>query len=286
MSFRENLSYTTLLASARERTTYLTSQTLSLRGRAAAGAVGAAALGALTFGSAAAALADAGPQEVTTTAAVAGQAVGAGNAGEAAGLRPEQLPEKGERLAEKTETKATKEFAGKEANAAESSTVRSAAAANDVIELAKDQVGITEGKDGNTKFHKWYISSDAAQRTAERDGGSVSDYKGAQWCDMFISWVGEQTGARGMGADAYTVSHAEWFKDNDRWGTKARPGAVVFFNFDGDKSIGSIEHVGLVDKVNGDGTISTIEGNSNDAVEKRIRDNSEVVGYGYPEYRK
>ena len=37
---------------------------------------------------------------------------------------------------------------------------------------------------------------------------------------MFVSWVGEQAGIRPqMGWDAYTVTHAKWFKDNHHWGT-------------------------------------------------------------------
>jgi cell wall-associated NlpC family hydrolase len=289
LSFRTNLSYTALLASARERAGEITNQALSLRGRAAAGAVGAATLGVLTLGSAAGAMAASGPSEVTTTPTVAGQAIGAGKAGNGAALSPDQVTEKGEKVAEKGEKSAVKaaprEFAGKKANSAESSTSKGATA-EDVIKLAEKQIGIKEGKGGNTKFHKWYINSDYGKRTAERDGGKVTDYKGAAWCDMFVSWIGEKTGAKGMGTDAYTVSHAKWFKDHDRWGKKARPGAVVFFAWDGSKSIGAIEHVGFVVKDNGNGTITTVEGNTGNSVDKKIRPKSEVAGYGYPEYRK
>jgi cell wall-associated NlpC family hydrolase len=91
-----------------------------------------------------------------------------------------------------------------------------------------------------------------------------------------------------MGWDAYTVQHASWFKKTDRWGKKAKPGAVVFFDWkNGSKgSIGGIDHVGLVVKDNGDGTVKTIEGNSNNEVQKKTRDKSQIVGYGYPDYAK
>jgi uncharacterized protein (TIGR02594 family) len=291
LSFRSNLSYTTLLASARERAAELTSQTMSLRGRAAAGAIGAAAIGVMTLGSAAGALAASGPADVTTTAAVAGQAVGAGKAGAGAAVDPEQVAHKGDRkgadrdFTGKKESRGKQEFAGKRANSAEASTDKSATA-KDVIKLAEKQIGIREGKDGNTKFNKWYVKSDTAKRTAERDGGKVSDYNGVSWCDMFVSWIGEKANVKGIGADAYTVSHAKWFKDHDQWGKKARPGAVVFFAWDGSKSIGAIEHVGFVVKDNHDGTITTIEGNTDNSVDKKIRPKSEVAGYGYPDYRK
>jgi cell wall-associated NlpC family hydrolase len=105
---------------------------------------------------------------------------------------------------------------------------------------------------------------------------------------MFVSWLGAQTGVKNMGWDAYTVQHATWFKKTDRWGKKAKPGAVVFFDWkNGSKgSIGGIDHVGLVVKDNGDGTVKTIEGNSNNEVQKKTRDKSQIVGYGYPDYAK
>ncbi|TDC44538.1 CHAP domain-containing protein [Actinomadura sp. KC345] len=156
---------------------------------------------------------------------------------------------------------------------------------SEVIKLAEKQIGISEGKGGQTKFHDWYVSTPHAKATADRDGGfSVDAYNGAQWCNMFVSWLGAQTGVKNMGWDAYTVQHASWFKDTDRWGKKAKPGSVVFFDWDGGSSISAIDHVGIVVKDNGDGTVRTIEGNSNNSVEKKVRDKSLIVGYGYPDY--
>ncbi|GGT17929.1 hypothetical protein GCM10010176_073060 [Nonomuraea spiralis] len=156
-----------------------------------------------------------------------------------------------------------------------------------VLATAKAQVGTTEDANGGgTKFQKWYASSQRAGETVARDGGSRQDYVNAAWCSMFVSWVGEQTGARPqVGWDAYTVAHAKWFAANDRWGTEAKPGAVVFFSWGGSKDLSAIQHVGFVVKDNGDGTISTIEGNTgNGKVEERVRPTSQVVGYGYPSY--
>ena len=42
----------------------------------------------------------------------------------------------------------------------------------------------------------------------------------------------------------------------------AWPGAVVFFSWSGSKSIDDIDHVGLVLKDDHDGTIQTVEGNT------------------------
>ncbi|MGI8334080.1 CHAP domain-containing protein [Actinomadura scrupuli] len=159
------------------------------------------------------------------------------------------------------------------------------ASAQDVINLAKKQVGIEENANGVTKFQQWYMTTPQARMTVRRDGGTISGYGDAAWCDMFVSWVGQQVGVRGMGQDAYTVEHAKWFQKAGRWGTTPKPGAVVFFAWNGGGTDG-IEHVGLVVKDNGDGTIETVEGNTNDAVMVRERSTDSVVGYGYPEYAK
>src|SRR5690606_340837 len=102
---------------------------------------------------------------------------------------------------------------------------------------------------------------------------------------MFVSWLGAQTGVKNMGWDAYTVQHASWFKKTHRWGKEAKKGSVVFFDWDRGSSIGAIDHVGIVVKDNGDGTITTIEGNTDDKVQKKVRDKGLVVGYGYPDYK-
>jgi hypothetical protein len=257
LSFRTNITSSTLLNSVRERAAELTAQTLSLRGRAATAVAGGAALGVLTVGSVAGALASADPEE-TAAPAVAVQAVGAGKAGQAVGLSPEKVAQK---------------------------STKKAAAAHDVLRVAEGQIGIREDEDGQTKFQEWYVDSPAAKLTAARDGGSVEAYNGANWCDMFVSWVADKAGAKGVGADAWTVQHAKWFKKNGRWGQEAKPGAVVFFDYSGE-GISDIKHVGFVEKKNSDGTVSTIEGNADNMVKKNVRTPSEIAGYGYPDYVK
>ncbi|GGS48874.1 hypothetical protein GCM10010156_04410 [Planobispora rosea] len=159
--------------------------------------------------------------------------------------------------------------------------------AGQLLAIAEQQIGITENAaGGGTKFHSWYMSSPRVQETIARDGGSVNGYANAPWCDMFVSWVGAQAGIRPtVGWDAYTVTHAQWFRNNGHWGTQAEPGAVVFFDWKGGQSVYGIDHVGFVKRDNGDGTITTIEGNTgNGNVEQRVRPKWQVVGYGYPVY--
>ncbi|WP_327582420.1 CHAP domain-containing protein [Nonomuraea sp. NBC_00507] len=159
--------------------------------------------------------------------------------------------------------------------------------ADTVLKIAESQIGVSENAaGGGTPFHSWYMSSPRAAETVARDGGSLQAYANAPWCAMFVSWVGEQAGARPtMGWDAYTVSYAKWFQANKHWGAEAKPGAVVFYDWNGQGTDG-IDHVGMVKKDNGDGTITAIEGNTgNGKVEQRIRPKAHVVGYGYPEYK-
>ena len=158
--------------------------------------------------------------------------------------------------------------------------------AQKVIELAKEQVGTGENRSGASKFNKWFVQDRRALETIKRAGGNRAAYRNAAWCDMFVSWVGAKLGISGtLGLDAYTVTHAQWFKDHGRWGRQPRPGAVTFFGWNGDK-IDDIEHVGFTVKDNGDGTIKTVEGNTHNTVAIRKRPKSSVVGYGYPDYKK
>ncbi|TYC11231.1 CHAP domain-containing protein [Actinomadura syzygii] len=158
--------------------------------------------------------------------------------------------------------------------------------AAEAIALARSQVGVAEDAGGETKFQKWYMGTSRAQETLARDGGALSGYGDANWCDMFISWVGERLGfTAGMGADAWTVEHARWFQRNGRWGAEPRPGAIVFYAWSGGKASSDIRHVGMVIKKVDDGTIEAVEGNTGNAVRVRTRSADDVVGYGYPDYR-
>jgi hypothetical protein len=66
--------------------------------------------------------------------------------------------------------------------------------AHQLLKLAQSQVGISESSSGRTKFQEWYMSSPRARETVARDGGTVAGFANANWCDMFVSWVGAQVG--------------------------------------------------------------------------------------------
>jgi hypothetical protein len=122
-----------------------------------------------------------------------------------------------------------------------------------------------------------------------------ADFLRAAWCDQSITyWARHSDNAAAVlpaGDRAYTVWHAEDFKKAGRWydGTtanvdRARPGDIVFFDWGGSNSRSAIDHVGIVEKVLGNGRVQTIEGNTSDSVRRRVRSSSVIAGYGRPAY--
>jgi hypothetical protein len=146
--------------------------------------------------------------------------------------------------------------------------------ANQLLKVAESQLGYTEGSNGYTKFGQWYQDTHAKQ----------PGFSNASWCDMFVSWSAKQVGQEdAVGHAAWTVDHAKWFEQQGAWGTTPKPGAIVFYDWQGSKDINGIDHVGMVKSVTADGKIQTIEGNVSNAVVAKTRTTDDVVGYGYPD---
>ncbi|MBW8485106.1 CHAP domain-containing protein [Actinomadura parmotrematis] len=133
-----------------------------------------------------------------------------------------------------------------------------------------------------------YITRDYASRHG-------SEFLSASWCDMAVTYWARASGNAAAvlpgGDRAYTVWHAQDFQKAGRWhaGTTAgvnaaRPGDIVFFDWDASNSVGAIDHVGVVEVALGDGRVQTIEGNTSDAVRRRVRGASVIAGYGRPQY--
>lgn len=111
----------------------------------------------------------------------------------------------------------------------------------------------------------------------------------APWCNMAISFEAGHSGNLDAigGKFAWTVAHAKAFQNRGRWHYGlggVRPGDVVFIDWSGTRVIDNIDHVGLVEAVHSDGSITTLEGNTSDRFLRRRRDVSCVVGYGRPAY--
>ncbi|MEU4832547.1 CHAP domain-containing protein [Streptosporangium sp. NPDC023615] len=144
---------------------------------------------------------------------------------------------------------------------------------DDLLRTIKTEIGYREGPGRNSKFGEWYSVN------------VVKDpqYRTAPWCGMFIAWAAEKAGVQQyVGQFAWTPSQARWFETNGAWSRTPEPGALVFFDWSGGKDIPGIDHVGVVERVEG-GTIHTIEGNVDRVwLKRKKRDQDKVVGYGLP----
>jgi surface antigen len=152
-----------------------------------------------------------------------------------------------------------------------------------VLDVARHEINTTESGWGDkpgtqiTPYGKWY-----AAVTGQK--GYIDTY----WCATFVSWVLATSGFAPPEAGRYgnCTPWVQWWKNRGRWGSTPRPGAIVFYSWNGDSKP---EHVGIVESVRPDGKIVTIEGNTSpdprlkDGVYRMVR-RSAIIGYGYPPY--
>ncbi len=157
-----------------------------------------------------------------------------------------------------------------------------AASADQIIAIAVSQLGTKATDIKNCKYNTWYY------------GTQVSG-SGYDWCEAFVQWVFHQAGASSL---LYTKTAncgyaAKAFQDHGRLKTSGfRRGDVVFFHWTSERSTlvpGTYvsDHVGIIESVNSDHTITTIEGNTgggNGAVMRRVRSVSSVSCVGRPAY--
>ena len=115
-----------------------------------------------------------------------------------------------------------------------------------MVEIAQKEIGYIEGpKDNETKY------------------GAFTKANFLPWCGSFCMWVANQAGVK-IPNTVSTMAGAASFKKMGTWtdAEKAdpQPGDIVYFDFVAGGA--PIEHVGLVENNNGDGTVTTIEGNT------------------------
>ena len=160
------------------------------------------------------------------------------------------------------------------------------------IEIAKSQVGVIEGPKDN-----------------ETDFGKFTKHDGQPWCGSFMMWCGNQAKVKLFDVVS-TKAGAAAYKKAGKWTDAAnatpKPGDLIFFHFAAEaKPTDEIQHVGVVVKDNGDGTITTLEGNTSPdskpagsqanggEVAMNIRGYKKgnkkgkwavVVGFGHPDY--
>jgi len=145
-----------------------------------------------------------------------------------------------------------------------------------ILARAATQLGYIEGSRDDSKFGDWY--------------GLPNN----PWCAMFVSWVFHEEGlplpastAKGF---ASCSAGRSWFKAKGRFTTTApKAGYVVFYDWDVPVKE-PLDHVGIVERVHADGSITAIEGNSRNPAGGRQgvfrqRRRAGIVGYGIPDFR-
>jgi len=161
---------------------------------------------------------------------------------------------------------------------------------DDFLAVAQKEVGTAETGNNLTKY------------------GEFTKHNGQPWCGSFVMWCAAQV-KQPMPNVVWTPGGVTAFQSMGAWANaataKPKPGDIVFFDFV--EGGAPVEHVGIVLKDNGDGTVTTIEGNTSPEhktkgsqanggeVAERIRaykkDNKRkltafIVGFGTPKWGK
>ncbi|HEY3612577.1 MAG TPA: CHAP domain-containing protein [Gaiellales bacterium] len=135
-----------------------------------------------------------------------------------------------------------------------------------VLAAAEGQVGQSEVPPGSNDG-----PSLAVYRTAV--AGSAA---GQPWCATFASWCAAQAGVPigdGGAGSASVAAITGWAKRTGHLlpsSSTPAPGDLILF--------GS-RHIGIVESVNADGSLTTVEGNHGNAVTRAQRSPSEATGY-------
>jgi hypothetical protein len=141
--------------------------------------------------------------------------------------------------------------------------------ASGALAAAQGQVGVTEQPPGSND------SPQIAQYRTATAGSGVGP-----WCAYFVSWAAAQAGTplgeAGQGFGSVSALYS-WAQRTGR-ATPAGPGVRPN---PGDLIVWGGRHVGIVESVDADGSIHTIEGNSSNAVSRRTYgpDGGGATGY-------
>lgn len=155
--------------------------------------------------------------------------------------------------------------------------------ASKILEIAKGEIGTKATDVKKCKYNTWFYGSEVS--------GSQYD-----WCAAFVCWVFAQAGASdmipvksaGCGVLAAGFNNKGKFYKNG-----FKPGDIVFFHWSNAMSSSvpgayTLDHVGIIEKANSDGTYTTIEGNtgstSNGEVMRQTRSASVISGVARPDY--
>lgn len=107
------------------------------------------------------------------------------------------------------------------------------------------------------------------------------------WCASFVVACCRRAGVKIPNESAYTPTMANGFKQQKRYDKTPKVGSIVFFFW---PNMGRIAHVGIVESVEPDGSIRTIEGNTNGGGSRtggmvvRLVRKANIDGFGHPEF--
>lgn len=121
----------------------------------------------------------------------------------------------------------------------------------DIVEVAKTQLGNTNG----------------------------NKYGSGSWCAHFVIWC-----ARQADVDSSIIATTGWACADDmkvayysRTNYSPKAGDLVFFNWPSTSA--QWDHVGIVEKINKDGSVTAIEGNNNDSLKKSSKYSTPIRAY-------
>jgi hypothetical protein len=135
-----------------------------------------------------------------------------------------------------------------------------------VLAAAQREVGVAEQPPG---------SNDSPRIAVYRRATAGSGV--GPWCAYFTSWAAREAGMpvgdQGQGFGSVDALYS-WAQRAGRAvpngpGVVPRPGDLIVWD----------EHIGIVENVQPDGSIATIEGNSSDRVSRRVHPASSALGY-------
>jgi hypothetical protein len=146
------------------------------------------------------------------------------------------------------------------------------------IEVALKEVGYIEQGENLTKY------------------GKFTGADGLPWCGSFVNWCANEAGVK-IPSVVSTLAGSKVYKSKARWHETPQRGDLAFFDFPDDK-VFRISHIGIVIKADkdGDGWITTIEGNTSGAggsqrnggevmiKQRQYTAGGSIVGFGRPNF--
>lgn len=152
--------------------------------------------------------------------------------------------------------------------------------AADVIEIAVRELGYRENPAGSNhnKYGRWYGTD------------------GVPWCGCFVSYCFYSAGLPLPGQTNkgfnYCPAEADWFKRKGHFYHTPKVGDVVFFDWHPGTRDSDAWHVGIVEQINPDGSITSIEGNTGNGsrednggqVLRKKHYSHDWYGFGRPDY--